>query len=60
MKTQLNSLLETLNSNDIKTLTTEVKETVCKSLKKARRFSAAEYWDIQRRRRNILVKRMAY
>ena len=61
MKTESNNLLETLNSNDIKTLTAEVKETVCKNFKKAgRKFSAAEYWDIQRRRRNLLVKRMAY
>jgi hypothetical protein len=61
MKTQSNNLLESLNSNDIKILTKEVKETVCSHFKKDRRkFSAAEYWDIQRRRRNLLVKRMAY
>lgn len=62
MKTQSNNLLESLNNNEIKILTSEVKETVCKNVIKDRKrtFSAAEYWDIQRRRRNLLVKRMAY
>ncbi len=62
MKTQSNNLLETLNNNDLKILTSEVKETVCKDFKKGRKriFSAADYWHIQRRRRNILVKRMAF
>lgn len=62
MKTQSNNLLESLNNNEIKILTSEVKETVCKNFKKDRKrtFSVAEYWDIQRRRRNFLVKRMAF
>lgn len=62
MKTQSNILLKSLNNNEIKILTSELEETVCKNFKKDRKriFSAAEYWDIQRRRRNLLVKRMAY
>ena len=60
MKTQSNNLLESLNSNELKILTSEVKETVCKNFKKDRKFSVAEYWDMQRRRRNLLVRRMAY
>ena len=62
MKTQSNNLLESLNSNDLKILTAEVKETVCSNFKKSKKriFSAAEYWDIQRRRRSFLVKRMAF
>jgi len=61
MKTESNNLLESLNNNEIKVLTSEVKETVCKNFNKERKriFSVAEYWDIQRRRRNVLVKRIA-
>jgi hypothetical protein len=62
MKTQSNNLLENLNIQEIKLLTVEVKETVCKNFKKDRKriFSAADYWGIQRRRRNLLVKRIAF
>ncbi len=62
MKTQSNNLLESLKNNELKVLTTQVKETLCNNFKKDRKriFSAADYWDIQRRRRNLFVKRMAF
>jgi hypothetical protein len=62
MKLQSNNLLEKLNATDIKFLTIEVKETLDKSFKKERKriFSAAELWDIQRRRKNLLVKRIMF
>ncbi|HEU5052457.1 MAG TPA: hypothetical protein VFT78_05055 [Hanamia sp.] len=62
MKLESNNLLEKLNQTEIKILTTEVKETVDKNFKpvKKRIFSAAELWDIHRRRRNLLVKRIMF
>lgn len=55
MKFQSNNLLENLTSQEFKILTTEVKETLAPNFKKERKriFSAAEYWDIQRRRKNL-------
>lgn len=54
MKFQSNNLLESLTNNDIKILTTEVKETVMPNFQKGKRriFSSAELWDIYRRRKN--------
>ncbi|MGN6249535.1 MAG: hypothetical protein ACTHNG_14370 [Ginsengibacter sp.] len=62
MKLESNNLLEKLNPTELKILTTEVKETVDKNFKTVRKriFSAAELWDIHRRRRNLLVKRIMY
>jgi hypothetical protein len=55
MKLQSNKLLENLTRTELKNLTTEVKETVFINLKKERKriFSAAQLWDIQRRRKNL-------
>jgi hypothetical protein len=55
MKLQTNKLLENLTRTELKNLTTEVKETVFVNFKKERKriFSAAQLWDIQRRRKNI-------
>lgn len=55
MKLQSNNLLENLTRTELKILTTEVKETVCAHFKNERKkiFSAAQLWDIQRRRKNL-------
>ncbi|HEY5368843.1 MAG TPA: hypothetical protein VIJ75_07615 [Hanamia sp.] len=62
MKLQSTNLLETLTANEIKMLTSEVKESVCTNFKtqKKRNFTAANLWDIQRRKRNLSSKRFAY
>ncbi|MEO6893874.1 MAG: hypothetical protein ABI136_02505 [Ginsengibacter sp.] len=56
------NLLEKLTSSEIKNLTLVVKETVAKDFKKERKriFSAAELWDIQRRKRNFSIKRIMF
>jgi hypothetical protein len=55
MKIQSNNLLENLTRSELKILTTEVKETVAENFKKERKriFSAAQLWDIQRRKKNL-------
>jgi len=55
MKLQSNNLLENLTKTELKFLTTEVKETVVANFKKERKriFSAAQLWDIQRRKKNL-------
>ncbi|HUZ57381.1 MAG TPA: hypothetical protein VMU83_01200 [Hanamia sp.] len=62
MKLQSNNLLENLTTNEIKFLTTEVKEIVCKSFlrERKRNFTAAELWDIQRRKKNLFTKKFAF
>jgi hypothetical protein len=62
MKLQSNNLLENLTNNEIKFLTTDVKETVCKNFIKERKrnFTAADFWDIQRRKKNLSTKRFAF
>lgn len=62
MKLQSNNLLETLDQQELKLLTSEVKETVCKNFKKERKinFSAAEFWNIQRRRKNFYSAKFAF
>ena len=59
MKLQSNNLLENLTRNEIKILTVEVKETLAANFKneKKRIFTAAQYWDMQRRRKNIYATR---
>ena len=59
MKFQSNNLLENLTSQEVKILTTEVKETLATGFKKEKKriFSAAEYWDIQRRKKNLFSTR---
>ena len=62
MKLQSNTLLENLTNTEIKNLTAQVKETVAKEFKqeKKRIFSAAQFWDIQRRKRNFSTKRIMF
>ncbi|MGN6604088.1 MAG: hypothetical protein ACTHK8_16650 [Ginsengibacter sp.] len=62
MKLQSNNLLEQLTGNEIKTLTTQVKETVSKDCKKSKKriFSAAEFWAIQRRKKILYTQRFAF
>ena len=62
MKLQSNNLLENLTKQELKFLTAEVKETVAKNFKKERKrvFSAADLWSIQRRRKNLYIKRFAF
>ena len=62
MKLQSNNLLENLSRQELKLLTTEVKETVNKNFKKERKrvFSAADFWNIQRQRKNLYTKRFAF
>ena len=62
MKLQSNTLLETLTKNEIKFLTTVVKETVCNNFTKLRKrnFTAADLWNIQRRKKNLFIKRFSF
>jgi hypothetical protein len=62
MKLYSNNLLENLTKDELKNLTLEVKETMSKEFKneKKRIFSVAQYWDIQRRKRNFNSKRFAF
>lgn len=62
MKLESNNLLENLTRGELKVLTAEVKETVATDFKKEKKriFSAADLWDIQRRRKNLLVKRIMF
>lgn len=59
MKLESNNLLEGLTSNELRILTTEVKETLVSNFKKEKKriFSAAQYWDMQRRRKNLFSTR---
>lgn len=62
MKLESDNLLKNLTLSEFKYLTAEVKETVAKDYQKERKriFSAADLWNIQRRRKNISVKRMIF
>ena len=62
MKLESYNLLENLTRGELEILTAEVNETVAKDFinKKKRKFSIAELWDIQRRRKNLLIKRMMF
>ena len=55
MKLQSNNLLENLTITELKILTSEVKETIVANFEKERKkiFSAAQLWDIQRRKKNL-------
>ncbi len=59
MKLQSNNLLENLTKTELKILATEVKETVAVNFNKERKkiFSAAQLWDIQRRRKNLSIQK---
>jgi hypothetical protein len=60
MKLQSNNLLENLTRSELKILTTEVKETVAENFKKERKrtFSAAQLWDIQRRKKDLSFQKI--
>jgi len=62
MKLYSNNLLENLTKDELKNLTLQVKETMAKEFKKEKKriFSAAQYWDMQRRKRNFISKRFAF
>ncbi|MGN6532664.1 MAG: hypothetical protein ACTHK0_13050 [Ginsengibacter sp.] len=55
MKLQSNNLLEPLTAIELNKLVTESKETLCSDFKNDRKrvFSAAQLWNIQRRRKNV-------
>jgi hypothetical protein len=59
MKFQSNNLLENLSGYEIKMLTAQVEETLQPRFKneKKRGFSAAQLWDIYRRRKNTFSRR---
>ncbi len=62
MKLQSNNLLENLTTKEVRLLTTEMKETVCKNFNQERKriFTCANLWDIQRRRKNLFTKKFAW
>ena len=65
MKFQSNNpknLLESLTNNEIKNLTIEVRETIAQGFKKEKKriFSAADLWNIQRQKRNVLGRRLHF
>ena len=59
MKLQTNRLLESLNSEEVKNLTSEVKETLLTNFKieRSKNFTAAELWNVHRQRKNVLSRR---
>lgn len=62
MKLQSNNILENLTKDETKTLTTEVKEMLASGCKKQKNriFSTADFWNIQRQRKNSYSKRFAF
>ena len=52
---QAGSFLKSLSNEEIKFLTNEVTETLCMDIKNNGKkvFSAAQLWNIQRRRKNV-------
>ncbi|MCU0321530.1 MAG: hypothetical protein MUE72_03890 [Chitinophagaceae bacterium] len=59
MKTQHNNLLSQLNSKELVSLTTVVKETIALDVQVNNRvFSAADLWKIQNSRRVRVARRM--
>lgn len=62
MKLQINqsiNLLKGLSKEEMKFLTIGVKETLYPDFKKEKKriFSAAQLWNIQRRRKNLFIQR---
>lgn len=59
MKLLTNNLLETLNFQEVKNLTEEVKETLFINFKidKSKNFTSAQLWNIQRQRKNIFGRK---
>ena len=61
MKKQSTTLFTDINKEQLTNLTTIVKETVSLGIQAARRkFSAAELWDIQRRKRVFPTRRLSF
>jgi len=62
MKLLSNNLLETLNTLELKDLTTQVKETLLLNYKKDKQkvFSSADLWNIQRQRRIFSSRRTSF
>jgi hypothetical protein len=57
MKTQNNNLLSTLSKEETTKLTTVVDETLALGMGHHKPFTAAELWNIQRRRRSFVQRR---
>ncbi len=57
MNTQNNNLLNKLTAVETKTLTTIVVETLALGMTQHKPFTAAELWNIQRRRRSFVQRR---
>ncbi len=57
-----NNLLESLTNQELKILTTELKETICKNFKKEkkRNFTTAQLWNIHRRGKSFYSKRLVF
>ncbi len=62
MKKQSTSLFGDINREELKNLTNVVKETLGLGLTQSnkRMFSAAELWDIQRRKRTFTTRRFSF
>jgi hypothetical protein len=61
MKLSSNNFLETLNYQELKELTFEVKETLAVENKKEKRkiFTTADLWNLQRQRRAFYSRRIS-
>jgi hypothetical protein len=57
MKTQNNNLLSILSKEETTKLTTIVNETLATGMGQHKAFTAAELWNIQRRRRSFVQRR---
>ncbi len=57
MNTQHNTLLNTLGKEETAKLTTVVDETLAYDMGQHKPFTAAELWNIQRRRRSFVQRR---
>ena len=61
MKKPSTTLFSDINKEQLANLTTVVKETISMGIQTARRnFSAAELWDIQRRKRVFPTRRLSF
>ncbi len=58
MKTQLQTLFNKINKTIWSGLTTTVEETIAKEINTNQRrvFSSADLWNIQRRKREIMIR----
>ncbi len=59
MKTQNTNFFQQLGQEQLKNLVKEVKETVATGIQQNNKnvFSAVDYWNMQRNRRNRIVRR---